>query len=107
MVKPKINVNTKTAYENIIPQQPKNKLTDLIKLPIKQWKDYIKNDFEEIIFTLYPEIKKIKEKMYESGAFYSSMSGSGTSVFGIYEEKVNVSKLFENYFCFVSYFSKI
>ncbi len=107
LIKPNISISTKVAYSQIDPKAPERKLNELIKIPINQWKGKIRNDFEESIFILYPEIKSIKERMYKSGAVYSSMSGSGASVFGIYENKVNGSKLFENYFCFESYFSMI
>jgi 4-diphosphocytidyl-2-C-methyl-D-erythritol kinase len=58
-----------------------------MKLPVDVWKDKLQNDFEKSIFPQYPEIARIKEKMYEQGAIYSSMSGSGATVFGLFKEK--------------------
>ena len=107
LIKVQINVSTKNAYQKVVPRISENRLNELIKLPLKKWKYYIKNDFEKAIFKLYPEIESVKDKMYKAGAVYSSMSGSGASVFGIFEKKVNGSKLFENYFCFETYFNMI
>jgi 4-diphosphocytidyl-2-C-methyl-D-erythritol kinase len=87
IVKPDIHVSTKEAYANITPQIPDISVTDVIKLPVNQWKNKLHNDFEKSIFPLHPEIAGIKRKMYEQGALYSSMSGSGASVFGLFEEK--------------------
>jgi len=69
-----------------------------LNLPIEQWKEFIHNDFEDSIFPQFPEIKNIKEKLYSKGAIYSSMSGSGSTVFGIFEKETNLKAEFEGYF---------
>ncbi|MDR0681332.1 MAG: 4-(cytidine 5'-diphospho)-2-C-methyl-D-erythritol kinase [Dysgonamonadaceae bacterium] len=86
VVKPDIQVSTREAYSNVKPQRPGESIRDIIQLPVSTWKDKLMNDFEKTIFALYPEIEKIKRKMYERGAIYASMSGSGSSVFGIFED---------------------
>jgi len=62
-------------------------LVDLLKQPIQTWKDTIVNDFENYAFSLYPEILALKNKIYNSGAFYASMTGSGSAVYGFFDEK--------------------
>jgi 4-diphosphocytidyl-2-C-methyl-D-erythritol kinase len=85
VVKPEIHVSTQEAYANVEPQQSKESLRDIIQLPVSEWKDKMVNDFEKSVFVRHPEIGEIKQKMYERGAVYASMSGSGSSVFGIFE----------------------
>ena len=89
IVKPPIFVSTAEAYSGTTPKLPEHSLRELIQLPVTEWKDVIKNDFEPTIFSRYPEIAAIKNQMYEMGSLYSSMSGSGSSVFGIFNGPVN------------------
>jgi 4-diphosphocytidyl-2-C-methyl-D-erythritol kinase len=84
IVTPDIHVSTKRAYTNVIPQTPDLHVAEVIKLPVERWKDTLCNDFEKSIFPQYPAIAEVKEKMYEQGAVYASMSGSGASVFGLF-----------------------
>jgi 4-diphosphocytidyl-2-C-methyl-D-erythritol kinase len=79
-----IHVSTKEAYANIGSQTPDSLPSEIIKLPVEQWKDKLYNDFEKSIFPRYPQIAEIKKQMYEQGAVYASMSGSGASVFGLF-----------------------
>ena len=100
LVKPDIFVSTKDAYANVHPCRPEQSLKELIQLPIEAWREEIKNDFEESVFAKFPAIKEIKDKLYDLGAVYASMSGSGSSVFGIFKEQIeDVDKLFEGCFC--------
>ena len=98
LVHPGIHINTGIAYSKSNPHKPEENLLDLIKLPIEDWKGKIKNDFEDVIFKSHPEIKEIKEKLYDSGAIYASMSGSGSSVYGIFKSDIKIENLFGNYF---------
>lgn len=98
LVYPFIQVNTAAAYQKITPQQSSEKLTEQIKQPIETWKDNIKNDFEKVIFNEYPEIKEIKNQLYNSGAVYASMSGSGSAVYGFFREEVDLKTEFSHYF---------
>ena len=84
IIKPNISVSTPDAYKNIIPAKPIFNLKDIENLPIESWKDVIKNDFEKSVFEKYPEIEKLKNTLYKMGALYTSMSGSGSAVFGIF-----------------------
>lgn len=88
LVKPEIHVSTKEAYAMVKPQTPKIALSEIVKRPVETWKNIMVNDFEESVFFQYPEIRNVKEKMYELGAIYASMSGSGSSVFGIFQNKI-------------------
>ena len=100
LVKPDIFVSTKDAYANVVPQKPEYDLNELVKQPIGEWKKYIKNDFEASVFQKYPEIAAIKDKMYDIGAEYSSMSGSGSAVYGIFNDAIShVEEIFAGYFC--------
>jgi len=80
-------VSTAEAYENIIPVSSRKNLVDILFGRISDWKETLINDFEPGIFTKYPLLAQIKQKVYESGAVYSAMSGSGSSVIGVYKEK--------------------
>jgi len=99
LVKPPCAVNTKEAYENIIPQKATYHLIEAIKQPISEWNNLIFNDFENFAFKKHPEIKNIKETLYEKGAIYASMSGSGSAVYGIFDHIPQIS-FSENYITF-------
>jgi 4-diphosphocytidyl-2-C-methyl-D-erythritol kinase len=86
IVYPNIHISTPVAYAGVKPEPSKTNLKTLIKNPVVSWKSTIKNDFEKSIFNNFDEISSIKEKMYQSGAVYASMSGSGSSVFGIFDK---------------------
>ena len=100
LIKPDVYVSTADAYRHVTPQRPKESLSKLLTRPIETWKDTVKNDFEDSVFCKYPEIAAIKDKMYDMGALYAAMSGSGSSVFGIFNEPVEyVDETFAGYFC--------
>jgi 4-diphosphocytidyl-2-C-methyl-D-erythritol kinase len=91
VVYPGIHSNTKEAYEGIIPEQPLRSVKDIVsKEPIEKWKTLLVNDFEKSIFKKYPEIEKLKNTLYQNGAIYASLSGSGSAVFGIFKEKPEI-----------------
>lgn len=97
LVKPEVHVSTKDAFGGISPQAPAQSLKEIIRLPISKWKEFMVNDFEKTVFAKHPEIATVKEKMYESGAVYASMSGSGSSVYGIFDKKVVFAGGFPTY----------
>lgn len=98
LVKPNIIVNTAEAYSMIAPSTPKLSLKEIIKMPIKEWREVMVNDFEKPIFDIHPSIGKIKQTLYDLGATYASMSGSGSSVYAIFEEIPDIGTKFDNYF---------
>lgn len=85
LVNPGIHVNTGWAFSNIVPEVPVKSIKDIIQQPVETWKQEMKNDFEIPVFRAHPEINGIKQKLYESGAVYASMSGSGSTVYGIFQ----------------------
>jgi 4-diphosphocytidyl-2-C-methyl-D-erythritol kinase len=100
LVYPHIHVNTAKAYSGVKPKPAKYSLKeDVLNLPIEQWRNRIHNDFEDSIFPQFPEIKNIKEQLYALGAAYAAMSGSGSTVFGIFKNKPNIKQEFST--CFV------
>jgi 4-diphosphocytidyl-2-C-methyl-D-erythritol kinase len=87
LVKPDISVSTKEAYARVTPKPATFPVIETIQLPINEWKGKLINDFEVSVFAQYPQIEAIKKAMYDKGAIYASMSGSGSSVFGIFEKR--------------------
>jgi len=85
LINPGIHINTGWAFSNIIPAPSKKSIKEIIQQPIKSWKDELINDFEKPVFTAHPQIKEVKETLYNQGAIYAAMSGSGSTVFGIFE----------------------
>lgn len=85
LVKPDIFVSTRDAFAQIKPHHPQRSLREIVQLPVEAWKEYMVNDFEESVFPQFPAIGKIKEEMYRQGAVYASMSGSGSSVYGLFK----------------------
>lgn len=100
LVKPDIFVSTKDAYSKVKVQRPQQPLTELLARPIELWRDTVVNDFEPSVFSKYPEIAAIKDRMYDLGAVYASMSGSGSCVFGIFNNAVeHIDEVFSGMFC--------
>lgn len=101
IIKPNVAVSTKEAYANIIPHKPKICCRDIIKQSIETWRDLLVNDFEESVFKLHPEVENIKNKLYEQGAIYAAMSGSGSSLFAIFKtEPQHLDSCFTDCFTF-------
>lgn len=100
VVKPDIAVSTKEAYGAITPKKSAKNCRDIVRQPIDTWKDELVNDFEKPIFNKHPELAEIKNKLYELGASYASMSGSGSAIYGIFKEKPeDVDSHFKGMFC--------
>lgn len=93
LVKPNVHVSTAQAYQNVVVKKPIKSVKELIQLPIKEWKKNILNDFESSVFAQYPEIEKIKSELYSSGATFVLMSGSGSTVFAVFEKEVKLLEL--------------
>jgi 4-diphosphocytidyl-2-C-methyl-D-erythritol kinase len=95
IVKPTIHVSTAEAYAGITPRKPVKSVEAILTAqPVRSWKDQLTNDFEQSVFEKYPAIRSIKDQLYQQGATYASMSGSGAAVFGIFEQDVDLKYLF-------------
>ncbi len=93
LVMPPVHVSTGEAYRGVKPGPPKSSLKEQILIPIENWKAEIKNDFEESIFKNHSSIRGVKAALYEAGALYASMSGSGASVYGIFTPETKLPHL--------------
>lgn len=86
---PGIHISTKEAYSGVKPKESKISVSEIVQRPIEQWKDLLRNDFEASIFPNHPEIEQLKNEMYGAGAIYASMTGSGSTVFGIFRKVID------------------
>lgn len=100
VIKPSVAVSTRDAYAAIVPKTPAKCCRDIVRQPIETWKDELVNDFEAPIFAMHPELAAIKQSLYDAGAVYAAMSGSGSALFGIFREQpTGLEKEFEGMFC--------
>lgn len=93
LVKPDIFVSTRDAFAQIKPKRPTISLKEVAKMPVEAWKTYMVNDFEESVFPQFPAIADIKALLYDMGAIYASMSGSGSSVFALFKGDATLPKV--------------
>jgi len=107
LVNPGIHVNTGWAFSQLqtiptdtIKNQHQNSIASIISLPVENWKENLINEFERPVFDKYPEIKSIRESMYAAGAVYASMSGSGSSVYGLFYKNVKPHFTFPGHYFF-------
>lgn len=91
LVKPPFGISTPEAFSGITPKQPKIALAEAIKQPVERWKDVLSNDFEPHLFEKHPQLASIKQQLYDHGAIYAAMSGSGSTIFGIFKNDVQVT----------------
>ncbi|MBQ8455218.1 MAG: 4-(cytidine 5'-diphospho)-2-C-methyl-D-erythritol kinase [Bacteroidaceae bacterium] len=101
LVKPEVFVSTREAYAGVHPHTPAYSLLDTAKLPVGQWEGRMVNDFEESIFANHPLLAQIKEELYRQGAAYASISGSGSTIFGLFRSHPNCEAFFSEHFTFV------
>jgi len=101
LVKPNIMVSTPEAYSLVTPRHPSVSLKEIIQKPIHEWRELMVNDFEKSVFKQYAVIRDLKSFFYERGAVYASMSGSGSSVFGLFRKQPDfyLKDIFPDYFC--------
>lgn len=100
LIKPDIFVSTRDAFAEIKPVRPAVSLKEIVRQPMETWKNSMKNDFEDSVFKKFPEIAAIKDELYDLGAVYAAMSGSGSSVYGIFKAPIeNVEDKFCGCFC--------
>ena len=86
-----VHVRTADAYKGLTPHEPSAPLREVLALPVSQWRDCVVNDFEASVFANHPEIAALKERFYADGAVYSSMTGSGAAVFGLFPQTCHTS----------------
>ena len=101
LVKPEVHVSTREAYAGVRPHRPANSLLEVAKLPVGQWEGKMLNDFEESVFFKYPLLGEIKAELYRQGAAYASMSGSGSTIFGLFRSRPSGEQAFSDHFTFV------
>ena len=97
LVNPGAGIDTAEAYKNCKPEMPSESLKELFGLPLRSWKKVILNDFETFAFRKQPLIGELKDELYKAGALFSLMSGSGSSVYGIFSEKPDLSPKLKKY----------
>ncbi len=90
IIYPGIHINTGWAFSQIHPAIPEKSIREIIQQPLETWKTTLTNDFEQPVFHRHPELKRIKEKLYSLGAIYASMSGSGSTLFGIFKKDFSI-----------------
>ena len=101
VVKPDVAVSTREAYAQIVCHMPRKSCREIVRQPISTWRDELTNDFEGPVFKAHPELARIKQSLYDMGALYAQMSGSGSALFGIFREiPQGVEEQFKD--CFVA-----
>ena len=104
LLNPGVEVNTGEAYRQCSPGQPDKSLADIIKnLPLSKWKEEVFNDFEGYAFTQFPVIRQLKDELYRSGALFSLMSGSGSTIYGIFRNKPQLPASLKQYVIWQGY----
>lgn len=101
LVYPEVHINTKWAFEQITPTPPANPISEVIRQPVHTWKNALVNDFEAPVCRLHPALQNIKESLYTAGAVYASMTGSGSSFYGIFPRGKAPEALFPAYKSFI------
>lgn len=97
LVKPEVSISTKEAFAGVKPMCSENDLREVVKLEVGKWNGLMKNDFEDSLFPGHPVLKNIKEWMKAMGADYTAMSGSGSTIFGIFRERAEALKAMEEF----------
>lgn len=99
LINPGIHINTGWAFSKIEPKPAKKQIKAIIEQPVESWKPDLQNDFEVPVFKAHPQIKEIKDSLYKLGAIFAAMSGSGSTVFGIFDKSIDTTPFSKkNYF---------
>jgi 4-diphosphocytidyl-2-C-methyl-D-erythritol kinase len=98
IVKPNVHISTGDAYASIMPAMPETDPAEIVARPVEEWRNLLTNDFESVLISKFPEIGRIKSKLYEFGALFALMSGSGSAVYGIFDRKAALEKYFAGNF---------
>lgn len=86
VIYPGLHISTKEAYGKVVPSRTSTVTSDIIKKRVTSWKNHLINDFEKVLFLKYPVLQEIKEKLYNTGAVYASLTGSGSALYGLFKE---------------------
>jgi 4-diphosphocytidyl-2-C-methyl-D-erythritol kinase len=100
LLNPGISISTRDAYMNCQPVKAEKNIKSFFYERPSEWKEFIVNDFEEYVFRLHPEVRELKDLLYKTGALYSSMSGSGSTVYGIFEAKPQIPEQLKKHLIF-------
>lgn len=98
VVYPGLHITTAEAYSNVIPQETTTDIRDVLKQDVKTWKDALYNDFEKSLFPNYPQLSELKDNLYEAGAAFASMTGSGAAVYGLFKGDVPANLIFPGHY---------
>jgi 4-diphosphocytidyl-2-C-methyl-D-erythritol kinase len=104
LVNPDIHISTAEAYSGVSPKKPEIALKTALSQPISEWKKIVKNDFEENLLLKYPTIAAVKATLYQAGAVYASMTGSGSTVYGIFEQESDLKNSFTSFALWQGFF---
>lgn len=102
LIHSEIHVSTAEAYAKMEVDESHESPAQIVKKPIEEWRHLLRNRFEEYAFVEYPELARTKEKLYQSGALYASMTGSGSAIYGIFDRKVERQRFSEFDFVYVA-----
>ena len=94
VVKTSVAISTREAFAGINVRKPAKNCRDIVRQPIETWREELVNDFEESLFPQHPELAAIKERLYELGALYAAMSGSGSALFGFFQKEPDLAQEF-------------
>lgn len=95
VAKPSVGISTKAAFERVTPHEPQMNLREIVRMPVERWRDFMVNDFEESIFSWHPQLRELKQSLYDNGAIYASMSGSGSAFYGIFRTEEEAARAAE------------
>ncbi len=102
LVKPPVHVSTAEAYAGVTPRRPDNPLREAALRPVEEWRETVRNDFEPSVFAAHPEIAAIKRTLYDMGALYAAMSGSGSTVYGLFDRPAEEAReVFKECFVYI------
>ena len=96
VVHPGLHISTAEAFRNIKPKPAPHDLREVLQKPVSTWKNLVRNDFEESVFPSHPELLVLKEKLYDLGADYAAMSGSGSAIFGLFSQQIKAKEQFRD-----------
>ncbi|MBR1655462.1 MAG: 4-(cytidine 5'-diphospho)-2-C-methyl-D-erythritol kinase, partial [Prevotella sp.] len=102
VVKTNVAVSTREAFARIVPKKPERCCLDIVQQSVETWRHQLTNDFETSVFSIYPELARIKERLYSEGAIYAQMTGSGSAIYALFDKKPDsLSLIFRDAFCHI------